>query len=147
MHSEIVVEPLLAQQRTKLRMPSLVGCGLAIHRIRRLLLTRGFDGTMQWIRQRVEMIPPTMTVEAEIVREAERCMALAAGLYPRRAQCLEQSLALYYLLRRQGIGVRYCQGIQRHPFSAHAWLEYRGDVLNDVREHVKHFAPLPDLLP
>jgi hypothetical protein len=56
-------------------------------------------------------------------------------------------LTLYYLARQEGVRVRYCQGVQLFPFVAHAWIEYRGEVVNDVAEHVKHFARFPDQLP
>jgi transglutaminase-like putative cysteine protease len=72
---------------------------------------------------------------------------MAGALYLGRAKCLEQSLALYYLLRRQGVAVAYCQGVQPYPFRAHAWVEYRGQVINDVPEHARFFARLPEQLP
>jgi hypothetical protein len=48
---------------------------------------------------------------------------------------------------RRGVAVRYCQGMHPYPFAAHAWITYRGQVINDVPEHVKHFTPFPDQLP
>jgi hypothetical protein len=77
----------------------------------------------------------------------EYAVAMAGALYPARAMCLEQSLTLYYLLRREGILVGYCQGAVPYPFESHAWVEYRGEPVNDVAEHVKLFAKLPALLP
>jgi hypothetical protein len=74
-------------------------------------------------------------------------VALAGALYPGRARCLEQSLVLYYLLRGRGVAARYCQGVQPNPFQAHAWIEYRGEIITDVEEHVARFARLPDQLP
>jgi hypothetical protein len=44
------------------------------------------------------------------------------------------------------VAVRYRQGVQPFPFKAHAWLEYRGEVINDVPEHAKQFTPLPESL-
>ena len=54
---------------------------------------------------------------------------------------------LYYLLRKQGVAVQYCQGVQPHPFLAHAWIEYGGEPINDVPEHVTFFTRLPAQLP
>ena len=34
-----------------------------------------------------------------------------------------------------------------YPFQAHAWIEYRGEVVNDVPEHAGFFARLPEQLP
>src|SRR5690349_16320857 len=43
---------------------------------------------------------------------------IAAAFYPRRALCLEQSLALFVLLRRRGIAAELKVGMQPLPFSA-----------------------------
>jgi len=82
-----------------------------------------------------------------MVQATEYAVAMAGALYPGRAKCLEQSLAVYYLLGRRGAPVRFRMGVQSHPFLAHAWVEYQGQPITDVAEHVKWFAPLPDELP
>lgn len=130
-----------------IRVPSVLRCGLTITRMKLLLRVSGFVGTIDWIQRRVGALPQTASVDNGAVKAAEYAVAMAAALYPGRARCLEQSLTLYYLLRRQGVAVRYCQGVQLYPFQAHAWIEYRCEVVNDVPEHAKQFAPLPDLLP
>lgn len=130
-----------------LGVPSVVRAGLMITWVKLLLKTRGFVGTIEWIRRRVESVPPADWADLETVKHAEHAVALAGALYPGRALCLEQSLTLYYLLRQQGIGVKYCQGVQPHPFEAHAWIEYQGEVINDFKEHVRLFARLPVQLP
>lgn len=56
-------------------------------------------------------------------------VALAAAFYPRRALCLEQSLALCWLLRRNGIAAELRLGVQPRPFQAHAWVEVDGRPL------------------
>jgi hypothetical protein len=125
-----------------LRIPSVLWCGFMIFAVKMALATRGFGWTARWIRRRVEVIPQVASVDLKALKLAESAVAMAAALYPGRALCLEQSLVLYYLLRRQGIPVRYCHGVQPHPFLAHAWVEYDSEPLNDVAEHVKHFARL-----
>jgi hypothetical protein len=127
--------------------PSLSRCMVAILAIKIALRLRGYGWTLQWIRQHVVAIPAILAVKREDAANVERAVATAGALFPGRALCLEQSLALYYLLRRQGIAVKYCQGIQAHPFEAHAWVEYRGFPLNDVAEHARLFEPFPDQLP
>jgi hypothetical protein len=95
----------------------------------------------------MEAGPERTQVDIEAVAATEYAVAMAGALYPGRALCLEQSLALYYLLRRRGVAVKFRMGVQAHPFLAHAWIDYRGVPLNDVPEHVKQFVPLPDQLP
>jgi hypothetical protein len=129
------------------RIPSALECGLMMVIVRIALKTAGFARTQRWIRGRVEATPERSTVELAAIATTEYAVAMAGALYPGRALCLEQSLVLYYLLRRQGVPVRFAMGVQAHPFSAHAWVEYRGAPINDVAEHVKHFVGLPDTLP
>jgi hypothetical protein len=127
-------------------VPSLLRCGLMIALLKGALATRGLRWTLGWIRNcvvRVTLRPSSL----ESVHRVERRVALAAALYPGRALCLEQSLVLYYALRRQGIGAKYCQGIQPYPFLAHAWVEYEGGPINDFPEHVRQFGRLPEQLP
>lgn len=68
-------------------------------------------------------------------------VAVWNGLY--RANCLSQSLTLWWLLKRQGIrsdlriGVRKADG----EFQAHAWVEHQGCVLNDVDDVADSYLP------
>lgn len=130
-----------------IRVPSVAWCGVLVLSVRIALKVRGFEWTMAWVRRRTTGIPIGAPVRAEALRPVDHAVAMASALYPGRALCLEQSLVLYYVLRRQGVPVKYCQGVRPHPFEAHAWVEYGDLVLNDVREHTKVFARLPEQLP
>lgn len=130
-----------------LRIPSVLKCGALIFILKAALNFRGFAWAIKWIRCRVESVPVTPAVNLAVVTATDSAVAVAGALYPGRALCLEQSLVLFYLLRSQGIPVRYCHGVRPHPFQAHAWIEYQGVPINDVPEHVALFRRLPDLLP
>jgi hypothetical protein len=60
-----------------------------------------------------------------------------------RCTCLEESLALWYLLGRQNISSRIRIGVRRQAgkFEAHAWVEYEGEALNQPEELHRHYAP------
>jgi hypothetical protein len=122
-------------------------CTVTLAWVKLSLRARGWTGTVARIRSRVERRSTELEPSLGVVCAVERRVALAAAFYPGRARCLEQSLALYLLLRSRHVAVRYCQGVQFYPFEAHAWIEYHGQVVNDVAEHVKHFARFPDQLP
>jgi hypothetical protein len=128
-------------------IPSLLRCGFLIFITRVALKSRGFGWTIRWIRQRAAEASGMAPFDPASVKATEHAVAMAAALYPGRALCLEQSLVLYYLLRRQGVPVRFAMGVQAHPFAAHAWVEHRGEPLNDIEEHVRWFTRLPDELP
>jgi hypothetical protein len=59
-----------------------------------------------------------------------------------RAQCLERSVCLFWLGRRAGIDARLRFGVVSSPFSAHAWVEYRGEPMNDHPEQLSLYRPL-----
>jgi Transglutaminase-like superfamily len=56
--------------------------------------------------------------------------------------CLEVSLALWWLLARQGIASELRVGIRKDggTFEAHAWVEHGGQTLNDPEIQHHHFA-------
>jgi predicted metal-binding membrane protein len=128
------------------RVPSVLSCGFTLLWVKAMLRARGFLATIGWIRRRVERVPSTSAVDPQVVGAVEHAVAMAAAFYPGRAKCLEQSLALYYLLRRKGVSAQYCQGVRQYPFRAHAWIEYHGEVINDVPEHARFFERLPGQL-
>ncbi len=56
--------------------------------------------------------------------------------------CLEESLALWWLLRRQGIAAELRIGVRKQgeKFEAHAWVEREGTALNEPEALHEHYA-------
>ena len=122
--------------------------GLLIFVVKVALHLHGLSWTINSIRRRTAAASEEMpSPSANAIAAIESRVALAGALYPGRAACLEQSLVLYYLLRRLRAPVQFRLGVQAHPFLAHAWVEVDGQPVNDIVEHVKWFTPLPDLPP
>lgn len=144
---ELVAGAETSTASNEIRVPSVLTSGMMIAALKLSLEVRGYKRTIDWIRRRVEHVPVRMDVPPTVVKAAEWWVAMAAAFYPGRAECLERSLVLYYVLRRQGVPVRYCHGVRPSPLTAHAWIEYGDEVINDVPEHVKEFSRLPDQLP
>ncbi len=144
---ELVARSGTSTASNEIRVPSALESGIMIAALKLSLRVRGYKRTITWIRRRVEHAPVRTDVPPTVVKAAEWWVAMAAAFYPGRAECLERSLVLYYVLRRQGVPVRYCHGVQPWPLMSHAWVEYRGQVVNDVPERVKEFSRLPDQLP
>ncbi len=61
---------------------------------------------------------------------------------PVHPSCLAKSLALWWLLGRQGITSRLRIGIRKEngTLEAHAWVERDGIALNEPEEHHRHYA-------
>jgi Transglutaminase-like superfamily len=59
-----------------------------------------------------------------------------------RPTCLAESLALWYLLRRQNLPATLRIGVRKaaEKFEAHAWVESEGKALNQPEEPHQHYA-------
>jgi hypothetical protein len=135
-----------ATKEAEISTPSVLWCGVLLFAVRVALKTRGLGRTLRWIQRRVETVPEATSVARDTLAAIEHAVATAGAFYPGRALCLEQSLTLYYYLRRVGVSVTFHLGVKPHPFEAHAWVEYEGEPVNDVLEHVQHFVPLASRL-
>jgi|GraSoi_2013_60cm_1033757.scaffolds.fasta_scaffold01034_2 hypothetical protein len=62
--------------------------------------------------------------------------------------CLEKSLALWWLLRRQGIESELRIGARKSDgkFEAHAWVERESIAVNEPQEGHRHYAPFDESL-
>ena len=72
--------------------------------------------------------------------------AAAYGLF--RPLCLVRAVALSRMLESRGLhGSQVRVGVRRRRgrFAAHAWVEYKNQVLGDQEAHVGTFAPLDDV--
>ncbi len=78
-----------------------------------------------------------------------RMLTLAAGHGPYRPTCLVRSLALWWLLRRQGVAADLHIGIKPsgESLEAHAWVSFKGRILNDLGDAPERFTPFPAVTP
>jgi hypothetical protein len=81
-------------------------------------------------------------VQLEIAGRAVRAIRSAELHGPATPNCLERSVVLWWLLRRDGIAGELHIGARKtgSQFEAHAWVELAGQVLNDTLEVHKHYA-------
>ena len=78
-------------------------------------------------------------VTALRILRAVRSIELHGPIHP---NCLERSMALWWMLRRGGIDGELRIGARKESgrFEAHAWVELGGEVLNDSAEVHHHYA-------
>lgn len=119
------------------------------------LRTRGFRATQESLL-RFLAHPHLVSPEdsARLLPDFERTQLTARMVNAavrhawRSSTCLEKSLALWWLLRRQGIaselriGARKVQG----KFEAHAWVERQGVAVNEPEDLHRHYAPFDETL-
>jgi hypothetical protein len=123
------------------RPPTLLSSFLLLAATDLGLRTLGFARTVELARKLSRAHQPA---DAALIVEVCRRLAMAAVFYPGRARCLEQSLALYVLLRRRGLPAELRLGVQPYPFTAHAWVELEGRPVNEQPEVVRQFVPMQD---
>ncbi|HEX2091259.1 MAG TPA: lasso peptide biosynthesis B2 protein [Longimicrobiaceae bacterium] len=127
------------------RTPSVLRCALALLAVRAHLKARGFGPSVALARSLGARVAGAGLAPEEVERTAYR-VAVAAAFFPGRAVCLEQSLALYVLLRRRGAPAELRLGVQVYPFHAHAWVELDGAAVNEDPETVERFRAFPEVV-
>ena len=81
------------------------------------------------------------TEQAQVIARVVK-IAAEQGVY--RAKCLQQTLVLWYLLRRNHIEseIRFGARKKDGELQAHAWVEMGGVALNEDSDVCLHFSPL-----
>ena len=107
-------------------------------------------GFRRWERALAVFAPPAnatgpaqdSSVEESALLIARTQEAAARNLFL-RTNCLEQSLVLWWLLRRRGIPALLRIGARKDSdrFEAHAWVQLNSQVLNDASAEHRHFVP------
>jgi hypothetical protein len=126
------------------RAPNIVTSFAALAATDLALRFLGFARSVGIARRLAQRKRTAPTNTASLVPAVCRRVAMAGVFYPGRARCLEQSLALYVLLRRRGVPANLKLGVQPYPFNAHAWVELDGVALNERPETIQQFVPLQD---
>ena len=82
----------------------------------------------------------TLDVNKDTIYQIARMIKIAATYGPYRANCLKQCLLLWWLLARNGVvseikfGVNKQTGLEHKEMKAHAWVDYKGEILIDSLE-------------
>ena len=80
--------------------------------------------------------------QLKVARSVARMVSVAANYGFYSANCLKKSLLTWWLLRRRGIAIELKIGVNKGAgdFNAHAWVEYRGNVLIDTTDVGQRFS-------
>ena len=109
-------------------------CGFPyVYRLIRSWTSRPRAGLPETVERRI------VYLAVDAVRSASRCY------YRRRLDCLPRALTLYVLLRCAEVAATLRIGVKRYPFAAHAWVEWRGEVLDESTNAWRHEPYVPIL--
>ena len=120
------------------------------------LKMRGFGATQEFLLRSFPIAPQTSQQDSiQVVDDRKRTqltsrMIDAAVRHVWRAStCLEKSLALWWLLGRQGIACEVRIGARKQggKFEAHAWLERDGVAINEPQQEHRHYAAFDAAFP
>ena len=102
---------------------------------------RVYKAFVRWTRV---LRPRAAEAQEEMILEQTLASVVTATrlYYRRRKDCLPKSLTIYYLVRKQGIPAELCIGVKKFPFAGHAWVEYRGRVIDDFPKRVPLYTLL-----
>lgn len=105
-----------------------------------LLASLGFGRVLALITR----VPPRRRPDRDLSKAKALSVAVdrAAGLYFKRAWCLQRSIVTAALLRLRGFPATLVIGARRMPFYAHAWVELEGAIVNDGDRVRRDFAVL-----
>ncbi len=110
----------------------------------RLAGFRRWKSVLAWFGPSANAIAPLPgSSEKESAQVIARMEAAAARNLFFSTNCLEQSLVLWWVLRRLGIAAELRIGARKEVgrFEAHAWVEVDSMVLNDAGLGHRHFVP------
>lgn len=102
----------------------------------------GFARTAARIERRSGVLGPSD--DAISVERCRLAINRVKQYSPIRGNCLSQSMALAWMLRGRGVqpNLRLGARLTESKFEAHAWVEWRGRVLNDSQDVHSRFTPL-----
>jgi len=118
------------------------------------LKMRGFRATQQALQNlsipsKKEKRSGQRVPDGERVKLAARMVNAAARHGLGQSSCLERSLALWWLLRQEGIASSVRIGARKTDgkFEAHAWVECEGVALDEPHQEHRHYATFDAAFP
>ena len=104
-------------------------------------------GFRRWqsVLQRMITNPQANVAEVTTAQNIARVVNSASAQFFRNV-CLPRSMTLWWMLGRRGIASELRIGVRKEDniFTAHAWLECQGIVLNDSAEVGTNFTPFAE---
>jgi transglutaminase superfamily protein/coenzyme PQQ synthesis protein D (PqqD) len=139
-HSKIPQTDLPDEVQPVVRMGTVLRYVMLIMLAKVSLRLWGVDRTVRRILRRGPSREEAAAVDWQVYVTTEYMVAMAAAIYPGRAECLERSLVLFRVLRGQGLSATLKLGVHPDPFVAHAWVESDNVAVSDNADDLAHYS-------
>jgi hypothetical protein len=123
----------------------LAQAAVALPAVAALIRVKGLKGCQALLARLSPVANPGLRADGSaesLARGVVRIVTAAAAHGPYRANCLQQSVTLWWLLRRRGLEGELRIGTRKRDghFDAHAWVEFSGRALNESRDVGARYA-------
>ncbi len=121
---------------------------LLLHIVALSLRITGFNKTKAFMSHFISAPSSQGSLDEVKIEKANviaRMVSIAARYGPYRANCLKQSMLLWWLLARQDISSEIKFGVPKttgEPFGAHAWVECDGASLSYFQDFNQQYSVL-----
>ena len=107
----------------------------------------GVAGTQNWLRKWAcgKPVPVSELRPEAIIHMARRAQGITRRLVGSSGTCLQRSMTLWAVLARRGIESELRVGFRRQEghIEGHAWVEYRGEPVNEAASVVNTYTVTP----
>lgn len=125
---------------TPLSWIEVVAAARCLAKMSARLRWRGLAGVVEdFARQKDRCGETGKLVQVERVATAFRRCGM---LFDLRERCLVHSLAVAHRLLHQGVKPELVLGVKLGPFEAHAWVQWRGQLVNERPDVARLFTPI-----
>ena len=126
---------------------SVARAGMTLLVVRLALPMVSFERLLRWAMAVKRKLSTGPEDTREAVLRTAKLVDMAANHHPLPMRCLVRSLALSRFLARRGITTEVRLGVRREGgrLLGHAWVEWRGEPVNDPHEPAKHYGGLAPL--
>jgi hypothetical protein len=93
----------------------------------------------------VKAAPASTLPPESVIRMASRAQGITRRLVGLNGTCLQRSMTLWAILAKRGVNADLRVGFRKHDdaIEGHAWVEYRGQPINEAASVVSTYTVTP----
>lgn len=123
----------------------VVGAAVLLVAVKSLLRLVGARRSIALVERLTAITRRQPSDEHAFVQSVASAVVFASTLFPGRARCLEQSLAIHWRLRRAGVNSALRFGVRAYPFAAHVWVVHAQKPILESPDTLRTYVELPEL--